>query len=77
MPTQTLIYLASISSSVRFFCIMVGICLFAPIIGVLILQLKSFLIIRLIRLAIIQNRRLIGLIVLKNLIISLLIIFQI
>ena len=41
MSTQTLIYLASISSSVRFFCIMVGICLFAPIIGVLILSFET------------------------------------
>ena len=41
MSTQTLIYLASISNNIRFFCIMVGICLFAPIIGVLILSFET------------------------------------
>ena len=41
MSTQTLIYLASISSNVQLVCVFVGICLFVPIIALPILSFEK------------------------------------
>ena len=41
MSTQTLIYLASISSNVQLVCVLVGICLFVPIIALPILSFEK------------------------------------
>ena len=41
MSTETIIYLASISSNVQLVCVLVGICLFVPIIALPILSFEK------------------------------------